>query len=794
MFFLFVTSVYGQGLTIGSSAILSLGSAIFTLNGDWDNSGTFNAENGTVVFNGSGDQSVTNANGETFLNLTVNKTSGNVILEDAVEVDGTLSVVSGDVDLNGNVIALGSNATLSESDDATVKGTSGYITTTRVLNAPNNVNVAGLGAVLTSTANLGSTEIKRGHVEQSCNGNNSILRYYDITSTNNTGLDATFQFNYDTSELNSLNEDNLRLFKTEDNGVTWYNYSGTLAAASNYITLLNVDSFSRWTLSLNSAPSLSNIEPTSLEFTEGDVTKNISGTIVLTDVDDLYIESATIQITGNYMAGEDELCFNNTGAISSVWNHSNGTITLSGTDSKANYQEALRAVKYKNVNDNPTSSIQNNTKLEAVRHLTVTPRTISFCINDGDVNSNVVTRDISIIAVNDNPYLILNTGATVNNSETIIIDNSMLQAYDDESNSLPIRYYIIDLPLHGVLPQTVFTQNDINNGNISYSHDGSNSTNDSFTFYIDDLEGGISQNYTFEININETAPAQPTSIAWTYAAGGIEIQWQDNSDNEDGFNLWRQRDSKPKLDLVNEYLLIATLPANTTSYIDSDVEEDAVYSYRITSFNDVGSSGVATGDDGGETTAFAPLTTPTELHATDNGNLTVTIAWKDNSANETNYLIERKSGLSWTEIYSADANTETYLDVNVEEGVTYHYRVKAVNQQTQSVYSNESSATCTVTDLEDWQNEIPTKFVLNQNYPNPFNPTTTIRYGLAESSNVRLVVYNLLGQEIAVLVDEFQSEGYHEVIFNANEINTGIYLYKIQAGNFTQIKKCILLK
>ena len=89
---------------------------------------------------------------------------------------------------------------------------------------------------------------------------------------------------------------------------------------------------------------------------------------------------------------------------------------------------------------------------------------------------------------------------------------------------------------------------------------------------------------------------------------------------------------------------------------------------------------------------------------------------------------------------------------------------------------------------------IPDEYQLMQNYPNPFNPTTTIRYGLPEASNVKLVVYNVLGQQVAVLVNQQQDAGYYNVTFNGSRLNSGIYIFKIQSRSYTEVRKMILMK
>jgi hypothetical protein len=89
---------------------------------------------------------------------------------------------------------------------------------------------------------------------------------------------------------------------------------------------------------------------------------------------------------------------------------------------------------------------------------------------------------------------------------------------------------------------------------------------------------------------------------------------------------------------------------------------------------------------------------------------------------------------------------------------------------------------------------IPTEFSLNQNYPNPFNPSTKISYSLPAASDVTVKIFNSLGEEIATLVNQKQEAGRYELNFNSTGLASGMYLYKIQAGSFTQTKKMILMK
>jgi serine protease len=90
--------------------------------------------------------------------------------------------------------------------------------------------------------------------------------------------------------------------------------------------------------------------------------------------------------------------------------------------------------------------------------------------------------------------------------------------------------------------------------------------------------------------------------------------------------------------------------------------------------------------------------------------------------------------------------------------------------------------------------QIPLSFSLYQNYPNPFNPSTKIRYDLPSESHVTLVVYDLLGQQVARLVDARQSAGQYEILFSASHLSSGIYFYRIQAGTYSDIRKMMILK
>jgi hypothetical protein len=89
---------------------------------------------------------------------------------------------------------------------------------------------------------------------------------------------------------------------------------------------------------------------------------------------------------------------------------------------------------------------------------------------------------------------------------------------------------------------------------------------------------------------------------------------------------------------------------------------------------------------------------------------------------------------------------------------------------------------------------LPTGFALNQNYPNPFNPETTIDFSLPDNSLVDLSIYDTLGRQVATLLEGSVEAGFYSVKWNARDLPSGVYFYRLQAGDHSTMKKCLLLK
>ena len=97
------------------------------------------------------------------------------------------------------------------------------------------------------------------------------------------------------------------------------------------------------------------------------------------------------------------------------------------------------------------------------------------------------------------------------------------------------------------------------------------------------------------------------------------------------------------------------------------------------------------------------------------------------------------------------------------------------------------------TEVEQFEGEVST-YSLSNNYPNPFNPSTTIKYQIPELSFVTLKVYDVLGNEVMIYSEEKQEAGYHRLEFDATEYRSGVYFYRLQAGDFVETKKMVLMK
>jgi hypothetical protein len=146
-----------------------------------------------------------------------------------------------------------------------------------------------------------------------------------------------------------------------------------------------------------------------------------------------------------------------------------------------------------------------------------------------------------------------------------------------------------------------------------------------------------------------------------------------------------------------------------------------------------------------------------------------------------------------TTVVDRDGIADTSFAVSLDTNRTFFWRVNASNSGGTSPWSQTWRFATTPTSVGDDQG-LPRDFSLSQNYPNPFNSLTRIQFGLPRKVRVTLEVYNILGQRIATLVNDERAAGYHEVVFNTSSLASGVYFYRLQAGEFVQTKKLVLLR
>lgn len=380
--------------------------------------------------------------------------------------------------VNVDITAVNDSPTLGTNTGSTVSE-GGTVTITTVMLNETDVDDAGIG--LTYTVTSGPTN---GQLE--------------LTTNAGVGISSFTQDDIDNNRVIFIHDGTQASFDSFDFSLADGGENGATAATGTF-------NFS--VTDVNDAPSASGIEGTALSYTENAGAITITSAISFSDVDDTNIESASIQISSGYSSGEDALLFTNQNGITGSFNPVSGILSLSGTATMADYETAIRSISYLNTSENPST----------------TARTISFTVNDGDVNSNTVSRDISINSLNDDPF---NTGSLPTDltvSEDILsnLDLSAVEFSDVDAGSSGLTVTLststggeltvaagTGITLGGTATSRTFTGtlSDLNNyfdnaSNIQYLHGTANtfgSNADAVTVVINDngntgIGGGTNQ-------------------------------------------------------------------------------------------------------------------------------------------------------------------------------------------------------------------------------------------------------------------------------------------------------------
>ena len=304
--------------------------------------------------------------------------------------------------------------------------------------------------------------------------------------------------------------------------------------------------------------------------------------------------------------------------------------------------------------------------------------------------------------------------------------------------------------------------------------------------------------------IGPLSPPYPPGLLQANAdtsVNGVYLNWNSGSSPNGVTGYLLQRKEGLPTDTSSYHNIVQT-NSTTFNFTDQNIEANKNYTYRIRTLSFQGSTW------GNEATAYVPAIIPVELisftSSVDENN--VTLNWQ--TATETNnagFEIQREQVFSpqssvgnegWKVISFINGNGATtepqsysFVDENLSTG-KYQYRLKQIDFDGTFEYSNTIEV----------EINSPSKFSLEQNYPNPFNPSTKISWQSPVDSWQTIKVYDILGKEVATLVNEFKSAGSYDIEFNsvetlhATSLPSGVYFYQLKAGEYIETKKMILLR
>lgn len=234
-----------------------------------------------------------------------------------------------------------------------------------------------------------------------------------------------------------------------------------------------------------------------------------------------------------------------------------------------------------------------------------------------------------------------------------------------------------------------------------------------------------------------------------------------------------------------------------TSISVSGLLNDTTYYWRVRASNGGGTSAYSA--VWSFRTAAAALATPTHVFPPNRAtgiSTNPTLRWNA-FVGATSYRLQVATDSTFSaSIVDRSAISDTSYQVGgLFDGTLYYWHVKATYTGGTTVFSTPwSFRTTGSTSVEHTSSPAPTDYALSQNYPNPFNPSTVISYQLRAADHVSLKVYNMLGQEVATLVDGIQEAGFKSITFNARTLPSGVYFCRLQAGTFVQNKKMLLVR
>ncbi len=603
---------------------------------------------------------------------------------------------------------------------------------------------------------------------------------------------------------------------------------------------------------VNNPPVITSLEDTQLVFTTGSSPVEITQTISLSDIDNVNLVSAEIKIFAHYQNGNDVLNFTNSNGIIGMWDASNGTMILTGVSSIANYQAALRSVTYQHI-EGVISNLYARTISFKVSDGTSDSFVASREVNLGNTPPVLAGVEPALLEYKqgDNPTIIA-TGLTItdngipNLQYAVVKISNNYQIGEDilsftKQNTVIGTWYpaqgvlVLSLGLSlsnfetalrsvtyhnissnpSILPRTVSFKvadpyqesNEVNRiikitptyrvTLISNSPNGG-TTNGGGIFYHGNsvtvtaipntgyvfanwTEGGIvvsnDPSYSFVINSNRLLTANFAIVQCTVTTNSNPAEGG-NTSGSGTFNY-------------GSLISVIATPRNGYTFVNwtsgnVEVSTSVTYTFTITYSKNLVANFM-----------MQPIltVTPDFLHVSPIAGIASINVYNSGGGTMNWIAISDKFWIKITGLASGIndgiINFSYDQNNNVSRVGTIIITAEGITDSPKSVEVKQDAA---ITHVKNLSLGIPDEYKLEQNYPNPFNPTTEIRYRLPRESYVIITVYNIIGAEITKLVNNFQYAGFYEVNFDASNLASGIYIYRISAGCFMQLRKMLLIK
>jgi hypothetical protein len=308
------------------------------------------------------------------------------------------------------------------------------------------------------------------------------------------------------------------------------------------------------------------------------------------------------------------------------------------------------------------------------------------------------------------------------------------------------------------------------------------------------MKSGFSAARNFSNKLNS-----PTNLSASLVQSKATLTWQNNSTRAKGFYIQRKAGDANS---TNQFQTIDSM--STNSYTDGSAQAGATYTYRVYAYNDVAESDFSNTQTLLMVTGLQPPALFGPVDSAKNLPQSLSLSWVAASG-ATSYHVQLSNRADLTSPIVDDSSlTTTSRAIGpLSLGTTYYWRVRAKYSSGYSPFSQARQfSTSSTTSAERMDGGIPTEYALGQNYPNPFNPSTKITFALPKTSHVTLTIVDALGRVQAVLINGERTAGRYIVEWNAANVPSGIYFYRLQAGDasagsgagIVETKKMILIR